>query len=509
MKEIQLPDSPAREVIALEQLGALWDVLDDGVLLFHQYQGLVYFNAQAQSILGISTKNLLHPIAENQEWAVFQVDGSPFPWEKNPLRISYQTGASQRGIRMGVHCPNGSYVWLVVSTQRVLIQDQQYVLSIFHRDTEHMAVSLHEQYANQFFSKSFVHNTTIGIAFVGIDGKWLEVNQALQKMLGYGREELLALTFQDITHEEDLLEGIDLLTRMLDNQLMTYQLEKRYVHKDGSTLWALVSVTLIRNNNQTPRFFISRIIDITEHKRMLEMLESQNQALQQNRQLLQKQIQQLLDFNQIVAHNLRGPASSIQQICYLLELDLPRQQHDQLTQQIPALASQLLQTLDDVQKTITIPKVPSHEVEPCDLKHVLAKVKEKLSHSLAENQAIVQEFLRVRMIPFPADYLEMILLTLLGNALEFRSESPPRIRIRTSRQGNYVALSIIDNGIGIDLKRYGHQLFKYQKRFHAHSSGSGKGLFYVKNQVEAFGGYVKIKSELGKGTRVSVYFQTP
>ncbi|KAF0864724.1 PAS domain S-box protein [Pseudomonas sp. LD120] len=103
-----------------------------------------------------------------------------------------------------------------------------------------------------------------GMAIVNLDGRWLEVNGALCRMLGYSREELLQLDFQHITHPDDLAKDLALLQQLLDGVIADYQLQKRYIDKRGSVLWILLSVSLVRDAQGLPLHFVSQIQDITE-----------------------------------------------------------------------------------------------------------------------------------------------------------------------------------------------------------------------------------------------------
>ena len=82
--------------------------------------------------------------------------------------------------------------------------------------------------------RTLFEQAAVGVAQVAPDGRWLDVNQRLCEIVGYSREELLALTFQDITHPEDLDTNLDCVRQMLAGELRTYSLEKRYRCKDGS-----------------------------------------------------------------------------------------------------------------------------------------------------------------------------------------------------------------------------------------------------------------------------------
>ena len=106
----------------------------------------------------------------------------------------------------------------------------------------------------------------IGMALLAPDGKWLMVNKALCDLIGYSEEELLKLTFQDITHPDDLEEDLQYVKQMLSGDLETYQMEKRYFHKDKSTIYILLSVSLVRDKKASPLFFISQIQNITSRK---------------------------------------------------------------------------------------------------------------------------------------------------------------------------------------------------------------------------------------------------
>ncbi len=116
--------------------------------------------------------------------------------------------------------------------------------------------------------RNAVHYSAIGMALVGLDGRWLEVNPALCRIVGYTAEELLQRSFQDITHPDDLDTDLQLTKQLLAGDAETYQMEKRYIHKDGHAVWILLSVSLIRDPAGKPLHFIGQIQDLTERKRI-------------------------------------------------------------------------------------------------------------------------------------------------------------------------------------------------------------------------------------------------
>ena len=129
------------------------------------------------------------------------------------------------------------------------------------------------------FSSVFEH-AAIGMALVAPDGHWLKVNRALCELVGYKAEELLGRTFQDITHPDDLEADLGFVHQMLTGELRTYQMEKRYFHKQGHVLWILLTVSRVRNASGQPLYFISQIQDITNRKRNEERIRLQSTALE-------------------------------------------------------------------------------------------------------------------------------------------------------------------------------------------------------------------------------------
>jgi PAS domain S-box-containing protein len=118
---------------------------------------------------------------------------------------------------------------------------------------------------NSLFQNAFEF-AAIGMALVSTEGKWLRVNRAICEISGYSEAELLKRTFQEITHPDDLDLDLENVHKMLASEINTYQMNKRYYHKNGSIVWVLLSVSLVRAESGEPLFFISQIQDITRQK---------------------------------------------------------------------------------------------------------------------------------------------------------------------------------------------------------------------------------------------------
>jgi PAS domain S-box-containing protein len=120
--------------------------------------------------------------------------------------------------------------------------------------------------------KAAFEQAAVGMAYVGVDGRWLRVNQKLCDIVGYPREELLSLRFQDITYPEDLEMDLGYLRRLLTGEIGTYSTEKRYFRKDGSIVWINLTVSSVREVSGETTYFISVIEDISQRKQAEEAL---------------------------------------------------------------------------------------------------------------------------------------------------------------------------------------------------------------------------------------------
>ncbi|MBL7479331.1 GGDEF domain-containing protein [Legionella bononiensis] len=114
--------------------------------------------------------------------------------------------------------------------------------------------------------RSAFNFAAIGMALLSLEGKWLKVNQSLCQIVGYTEEELLKIDFQTITHPDDLELDLNYVHQLLTGEISSYSMEKRYIKKDGSVIWILLSGSLIRNHENKPLYFIALIQNIDAQK---------------------------------------------------------------------------------------------------------------------------------------------------------------------------------------------------------------------------------------------------
>ena len=132
-------------------------------------------------------------------------------------------------------------------------------------DRVHAQAALSE--AEERFRRAF-NDAPIGMGLVALDGRWLRVNQRLTEITGFSGAQLLASTFQDITHPDDVDIDVEHSRQLLAGEVRSYQMEKRYVRPDGESIWVMLSVSLVRGMDDEPLYFISQVENINERKRV-------------------------------------------------------------------------------------------------------------------------------------------------------------------------------------------------------------------------------------------------
>ncbi|WP_293244245.1 PAS domain S-box protein [Mycolicibacterium sp.] len=145
----------------------------------------------------------------------------------------------------------------------------------FARDVTALSEARAAQLGIEATFEAVFSNAPIGIALVGLNGSFELVNQTLCDITGYTAQELTQLTFQNITHPDDLNTDVHEATRLLNGEITSYQMDKRYYAKDGHIIWIHLSGSLVRDADGQPLHFIAHIEDISARKRDEELLRRQ------------------------------------------------------------------------------------------------------------------------------------------------------------------------------------------------------------------------------------------
>lgn len=341
----------------------------------------------------------------------------------------------------------------------------------------------------------------VGIAKVDSEtGDFITVNAEFCKIVGYSKEELTESNFQKITHPDDVGENVKCLHKLRDGNLFEFAVEKRYLHKQGQTVWVnLIGARLTKSDGKAKNH-IAIIEDITDKKRA-------DEELKQSFQLVSDQNKRLLNFSYIVSHNLRSHTSNIQTISDFLETAETKEERDEMIDLLKKVSDSLNETMSNLNEVVSIRTNINLSIEKLNLYEYIEKARVILSQQISKNEADVQNLVPKDIeINYNAAYLESILFNLISNAIRYsHKDRKPEIIITFDTETN--SMKIQDNGIGIDLRKNGEKLFGMYKTFNNNPDSKGIGLFLVKNQVDAMGGTIKAESKLHEGTAFIIHFK--
>ncbi len=237
-----------------------------------------------------------------------------------------------------------------------------------------------------------------------------------------------------------------------------------------------------------------------------ERFKAQEAQLEMSRQLAEKN-KDLLDFSFIITHNLRAPTSNLISLLSIYDKDNPSTDGNlEIMENFEASIHQLNETLSDLTLAVKLREETGKKFELLNLEDVFNTVKLKLLASENNEKITVNtDFSGAPEVMYPKDDLVRIFSTLLDNSIKFASQGRECVVSVTSAiVENQFHLTFEDNGIGIDLERYGERLFGLYQRFHRSDSGKGLGLYFLSTAVKSLGGTISVESKPGVGSIFTV-----
>jgi PAS domain S-box-containing protein len=249
--------------------------------------------------------------------------------------------------------------------------------------------------------------------------------------------------------------------------------------------------------------------DITNQKEFEGELNDNIHELQELSDNLANKNRQLQDFAYIVAHNLRSPMNNLVSLIKLHEIEKTQGQKEFLLQKIAEVTESFSKTIEELTHVVKTRQEDKIEFQSQKFQEVIEHIKKLLNTQISEaNATITCDFSQIETIQYPIVYLESILLNLITNSIKYRSDKRElKIHISSQIVEGKLCLSCKDNGIGLDLKKYGDQIFGMNKTFHFNSDSRGMGLFITRNQIESLGGSITIESQPDNGATFLIVFR--
>jgi PAS domain S-box-containing protein len=354
---------------------------------------------------------------------------------------------------------------------------------------------------NEQLLHTLIDNIPLNIFAKDLDSRKILVNKAECEYLGKKPEEMIGKSDFDLydpevakTSRDEDLQVIRTLKPILGKETIS-------IKKDGEYTNFLTSKIPLFDDEGKINGLIGISMDITALKKKEDQLRNLiNITSVQNKKLI--------NFAHIVSHNLRSHSANFSMLLEFLINEDDEREKEHILKMLSQASDRLLETLDNLNEVIDINTNVNLEKSPLNLHDNIVKVQQSLSALLEKNQVeVINHVDKDLCVSACSSYLDSIIVNLLTNAVKYKSpERNPVITINAKKHDKYVVFSVSDNGLGIDLERYGGKIFGLYKTFHNNKDARGLGLYIIKNQIEAMGGSITAKSEVDKGTTFNVYF---
>jgi PAS domain S-box-containing protein len=459
---------------------------------------VIYINEQVIQLTGYSSDeflegkvNLVQLVHEDDTLYVDNVRAKSI-LDKVSFQLEYRIKHQSKGWR-----------WISETGVGVYDGDTPLLLEGFITDITEKKES-EEELRRMADENSRMFNNSLSLACIAnFNGYFEKLNPAWERVLGWSIEELMARPFVDFVHPDDAKKTSDVSSYVSGGHAVS-TFENRYRCKDGSYRWLLWSSF----PDVARKITYASAIDITGRKKSEEELINSKRNLEAAAFELEEQNRQLDEFAHIISHNLRAPVNNIKALLNFLNDTSRIEDYQLIFEKIRNVTYNISETMNELMETIKIKKNSEIERVEIRFKDILDKVIQSLEGDLMESGATVTyNFNNAPKIYYSKPYMESILQNLISNAIKYRSPNRiPEIFISSDLIKTGIELRVQDNGLGIDLQRFGNKLFGLHKTFHENSEARGVGLFLTKTQIEALGGSISAESEVDKGTTFIISF---
>lgn len=368
--------------------------------------------------------------------------------------------------------------------------------------------------SEELFRGTF-EQAAVGFAQLTLDGRWLRVNQKMCDIVGYTRAELLELTFDAITHPDDLPQDLACIQRLLTGESANCVLEKRYLHKDSSPIWVNVTVSLIYDSlTGKPKYFVGVIEDISKRRqieadrrlaeqalqdRAIELIQL-NALLAKTASKLEERNRELDQFAYIASHDLKAPLRAIANLSEWLEDDLQGQLPPENQQQLQLLRSRVYRMDALINGLLQYSRVgrTDQAIAPTDIRELVLEVVDSLDPPAA---ITIHMPPHLPTLPTRKLLLQQVFANLISNAIKHRDRPQGNIHITAQDHGLSYEFAVTDDGPGIAPENHDRIFLIFQTlASRDQTENTGVGLSIVKKIIETEGGAIRVESQLGQGT---------
>ncbi|PBQ30889.1 hypothetical protein CNR22_03555 [Sphingobacteriaceae bacterium] len=357
-----------------------------------------------------------------------------------------------------------------------------------HEETEKLIVQNEKRF------RALIEKSTDVKVLTSLNATIIYCSPSITKVLGYSEEEFVHKSAALFFHPDDLAAFADKRSQLLNQPGESLSFLHRFLHKNGTWRWCEGMVT---NMFHEPAInaFVTNFSDITEKKLIEEEREKMSRDITDRNKHLEQ-------FAYIISHNLRSPVANILGLSNLIKNSTSPEEKEVMQNYLFTAVQKLDTVVMDLNKILELRSVLGMEKEQISLENLVSDIEASIqTYIMDESVTILTDFSEIEHITSVRSYIHSIFYNLISNSIKYKKTGlNVTITIKSSLEKEKIKLSFNDNGIGMDLNRYGDKVFKLYQRFERHIEGKGMGLFMVKSQVETLGGTIRVASKPGYGT---------
>ena len=352
--------------------------------------------------------------------------------------------------------------------------------------------------------RSIFENSGTGMAILELNGSFTQTNPAFRRILGYQENELNNMNFRDVTHPGDLDKSVQVTMELLRSETCENRfIEKRYLSRNGDIIWALTNVSLLRDLEGKPLYFIAQVQNITERKKAEEQLIKYAEELKILNAAKDK-------FFSIISHDLRSPFNSLLGITEYISHSYDNLTPSEIRESVKNIYSSSQKLYNLILNLLEWSRLQSGRFDmertEIELSILIEEMKNIYSDSADSKSIEIETDIPENIVIFADKYMiETVVRNLISNAIKF-TNAGGKINIKADAKGDFVTISVIDNGVGISDKNV-EDLFRIDEQFRrdgtANEKGTGLGLILCKEFVKKNNGIISVESEEGKGSKFS------
>lgn len=301
-------------------------------------------------------------------------------------------------------------------------------------------------------------------------------------------------------------EHLEFATSLFFNcsQGIPFNEEIKMVTYTNKVFWAKTRGTPLRDEK-------NNIIGVRGFFQDINSKKKREIKFKQSLEIIDGHNKRLYNFAHSVSHSLRSHVSNLQLSTTLFETESLNNDQLDLFNNFKLIGENLELTLSHLNEIMAIQAAPNQNLQRIHFKSVLDDAVASIKQMVLQSGAVFYtEFSEVEQIDYLACYLESILRNLITNAIKHKHpDRDPEINIFTYKEEGVPFLVVKDNGLGMDLEKYGDKVFDMPQTVHFNENEQGHGLFLVKSRVESLGGKLTVKSKLGKCTQFIIQLRKP